>query len=90
MFHEFTYTFNLRTKRNLEINELTELINKKYGTHYEPHQLWEWENHQHEPKFKDAMILADFFDTPYQMLVEVNTKNINSKLTISIFVYNFY
>lgn len=28
MFHEFTYTFNLRTKRNLEINELTELINK--------------------------------------------------------------
>ena len=31
--------FNLRTKRNLEINELTELINKKYGTHYEPHQL---------------------------------------------------
>ena len=27
MFHEFTYTFNLRTKR-LEINELTELINK--------------------------------------------------------------
>ena len=59
MFHEFTYTFNLRTKRNLEINELTELINKNM-VHYEPHQLWEWENHQHEPKFKDAMILADF------------------------------
>ena len=48
------------------------------------------ENHQHEPKFKDAMILADFFDTPYQMLVESKYKNINSKLTISIFVYNFY
>ena len=60
--------FNLRTKRNLEINEL-KLINKNM-VHYEPHQLWEWENHQHEPKFKDAMILADFFDTPYQMLVE--------------------
>ena len=24
--------FNLRTKRNLEINELTDLLNKKYGT----------------------------------------------------------
>ena len=32
MFHEFTYTFNLRTKRNLEINELTELINKIWYT----------------------------------------------------------
>ncbi|ARB78680.1 transcriptional regulator [Staphylococcus lugdunensis] len=62
--------FNLRTKRNLEINELTDLLNKKYGTHYEPHQLWEWENHQHEPEFKDAMNLADFFDAPYELFVE--------------------
>ena len=79
MFHEFTYTFNLRTKRNLEINELTELINKNM-VHYEPHQLWEWENHQHEPKFKDAMILADFFDTPYQMLVESKYKEYQQQI----------
>lgn len=72
--------FNLRTKRNLEINELTELLNKKYGTHYEPHQLWEWENHQHEPNFKDAMILADFFDTPYQMLVESKYKEYQQQI----------
>ena len=70
--------FNLRTKRNLEINELTEKKKKKYGTHYEPHQLWE--NHQHEPKFKDAMILADFFDTPYQMLVESKYKEYQQQI----------
>ena len=27
--------YNLRKKRHLEINELTEILNKKYGTHYE-------------------------------------------------------
>ena len=66
--------YNLRKKRHLEINELTEILNKKYGTHYEPHQLYEWENHQHEPKFKDAMILADYFNTSYQVLVESKYK----------------
>ena len=66
--------YNLRKKRHLEINELTEILNKKYGTHYEPHQLYEWENHQHEQKFKDAMILADYFNTSYQVLVESKYK----------------
>ena len=56
--------------------------------HYEPHQLYEWENHQHEPKFKDAMILADYFNTSYQVLVESNIKNINNNLMMLIFDYN--
>lgn len=37
-------------------------------------------NHQHEPKFKDAMILADFFDTPYQMLVESKYKEYQQQI----------
>ncbi len=53
--------YNLRTKHNLEIDELAQQLNEKYGTKYEAHQIWEWENHHHEPKFKDAMHLADFF-----------------------------
>ena len=55
--------YNLRTKRHLEIEELAQQLNEKYGTHYEAHQIWEWENHYHEPKFKDALHLADFFNT---------------------------
>ncbi|WP_213667758.1 helix-turn-helix domain-containing protein [Staphylococcus capitis] len=62
--------YNLRTKRHLEIEELAQQLNEKYGTHYEAHQIWEWENHYHEPKFKDALHLADFFNTPYHMFLE--------------------
>ncbi len=48
--------YNLRTKHNLEIDELAQQLNEKYGTKYEAHQIWEWENHHHEPKFKIACI----------------------------------
>lgn len=29
----------LRMKNNLEINELTEKLNKQFGTHYQPHDI---------------------------------------------------
>ena len=32
--------YNLRTKRHLEIEELAQQLNEKYGTHYEAHQIW--------------------------------------------------
>lgn len=35
--------FNLRNKHNLEIEELTNILNEKYGTKYETHEIWEWE-----------------------------------------------
>lgn len=34
--------YNLRTKHNLEIDELAQQLNEKYGTKYEAHQIWEW------------------------------------------------
>lgn len=66
--------YNLRKKRNLEIEELAEQLNKRFGTHYEAHHVWEWENHKHEPKFNDAMCLAEFFDAPYEMFLESKLK----------------
>ncbi|MBL7574019.1 XRE family transcriptional regulator [Staphylococcus saccharolyticus] len=66
--------YNLRTKEHLEIEELARQLNAKYGTHYEAHQIWEWKNHYHEPKFNDAMHLADFFNAPYQMFLESKVK----------------
>ncbi|MBC8780326.1 helix-turn-helix domain-containing protein [Staphylococcus capitis] len=72
--------YNLRTKRHLEIEELAQQLNEKYGTHYEAHQIWEWENHYHEPKFKDALHLADFFNTPYQMFLESKVKEYQKHL----------
>ena len=39
-----------------------------------------WENHYHEPKFKDALRLADFFDAPYQMFLESKVKEIKKHL----------
>ncbi|EHM75946.1 hypothetical protein SA21194_0201, partial [Staphylococcus aureus subsp. aureus 21194] len=47
---------------------------------YEAHQIWEWENHHHEPKFKDAMHLADFFDAPYEMFLESKVKEYQKHL----------
>ena len=35
---------NIREKNNLEIKELVEDLNKKFGTKYEVHHIWEWEN----------------------------------------------
>lgn len=72
--------YNLRTKHNLEIDELAQQLNEKYGTKYEAHQIWEWENHHHEPKFKDAMLLADFFDAPYEMFLESKVKEYQKHL----------
>ena len=69
--------YNLRTKRHLEIEELAQQLNEKYGTHYEAHQIWEWENHYHEPKFKDALHLADFFNAPYKMFLESKVKRVS-------------
>lgn len=34
--------YNLRTKRHIEIEELTTQLNKKNGTHNKPLQIWEW------------------------------------------------
>ena len=62
--------YNLRKKNNLEIDELTNKLNKIYGTDYEPHYLWEWENHQRDPKMKDALILADFFNSSYEEFLD--------------------
>ena len=33
----------LRMKNNLEINELTEKLNKQFGTHYQPHDIRQWD-----------------------------------------------
>ncbi|SUM32062.1 XRE family transcription regulator, putative [Staphylococcus gallinarum] len=41
--------YNLRNKHYLDIEELTNKLNKIYGTKYEVHQLWEWENHKKIP-----------------------------------------
>lgn len=38
------------------------------------------ENHHHEPKFKDAMHLADFFDAPYEMFLESKVKEYQKHL----------
>nr|WP_217194010.1 helix-turn-helix transcriptional regulator [Staphylococcus pasteuri] len=62
--------YNLRNKRNLEIEELADKLNKIYGTKYEVHQLWEWENHQRDPKMKDALVLANFFNTSYEEFLD--------------------
>lgn len=43
---------NIREKNNLEIKELVEDLNKKFGTKYEIHHIWEWENGKNEPKWK--------------------------------------
>ena len=72
--------YNLRTKRHLEIEELAQQLNEKYGTHYEAHQSWEWENHYHEPKCKDAVHLAEFFNAPYQMFLESKVKEYQKHL----------
>lgn len=58
--------FNLRKKYNLEIRELTEILNHKYGTKFEAHELWGWENNKKQPKMREALILADFFHVSYQ------------------------
>ena len=34
--------YNLRTKRHIEIEELTTQLNKKNVTHNKPLQIWEW------------------------------------------------
>ncbi len=34
----------------------------------------------HEPKFKDAMHLADFFDAPYEMFLESKVKEYQKHL----------
>lgn len=34
--------YNLRTKRHIEIEELTTQLNKKNGTHNKPLKIWEW------------------------------------------------
>ncbi|WP_353423612.1 helix-turn-helix transcriptional regulator [Staphylococcus xylosus] len=57
--------FNLRKKHNLEIEDLAESLNEKYGSKYETHEIWEWENHYHDPKLKDALVLADYFNVSY-------------------------
>lgn len=62
--------FNLRKKYNLEIHELTEILNNKYGTKFEVHELWEWENNKKQPKMREALILADFFHVSYQEFLE--------------------
>ena len=72
--------FNLRTKRNLEINELTDLLNKNM-VHIMSHiNYGSGENHQHEPEFKDAMNLADFFDAPYELFVESKYQRISTTI----------
>lgn len=57
--------FNLRNKYNLEIDELTKILNDRYGTKYGTHEIWKWENHHHDPKLKDALVLADYFNVSY-------------------------
>ncbi|MBO1217489.1 XRE family transcriptional regulator [Staphylococcus nepalensis] len=72
--------FNLRKKYKLEINELTNILNKKYGTSYEIHQLWEWENDKKQPKMKDALILADFFGSSYVIFLESKMKKVRKQI----------
>ncbi|MEM5397294.1 XRE family transcriptional regulator [Staphylococcus gallinarum] len=62
--------YNLRNKHNLDIEELTNKLNKIYGTKYEVHQLWEWENHKKDPNMKDALVLANFFNTSYEEFLD--------------------
>ena len=72
--------FNLRTKRNLEINELTELINKNMVHIMNPINYGNGKIINTNLSLKDAMILADFFDTPYQMLVESKYKEYQQQI----------
>lgn len=58
--------FNLRKKYNIEIHELTKILNNKYGTRFEVYEIWEWENNKKQPKMREALILADFFQVSYQ------------------------
>ncbi|MCM3507956.1 XRE family transcriptional regulator [Staphylococcus capitis] len=60
---------NIREKNNLEIKELVEDLNKKFGTKYEVHHIWEWENGKNEPKMEDALVPhQEFLDSEMKKL----------------------
>lgn len=71
---------NLRRKHKLEITELANILNKKYGTKYHTYQLWEWENDKKQPKMKDALVLADFFNSSYVIFLESKMKKLREQI----------
>ena len=58
--------YNLRTKRHIEIEELTTQLNKKNGTHNKPLSNLGMVNYYHQSIFKDVMHLT------------ISTHNLNS------------
>ena len=71
---------NIREKNNLEIKELVEDLNKKFGTKYEIHHIWEWENGKNEPKMEDALVLSKYFDVPHQEFLDSEMKKLKDSV----------
>lgn len=59
----------LRTKRDLTLDELADEVNRKFGTAINKGMISKWENEISEPKLETVRYLASFFNVSLDYLI---------------------
>ncbi|EMW6228763.1 TPA: helix-turn-helix transcriptional regulator [Enterococcus faecalis] len=60
----------LRKRNNLSQEKLAEVMNKKYGTKLNKGMISKWENNREIPQMSNMKIIANFFNTSVDFLIE--------------------